>query len=276
MKIGVTALLTDETASPAEVARLAETYGLESLWLPEHTHIPARRRSRHPQFRGELPREYARTLDVFVALMEAASASSRLLLGTGICIVPERDPILLAKTVATLDFLSSGRLLFGVGAGWNLEELENHGVDPADRFRILDERIEAMKAIWSHEAASFHGKHVSFEEIWSWPKPTQRPHPPILLGSNGPLAIDRAVRLGAHWLPGYHRDDDVLVQRIREFREKTQGRLGVTLSTPPLEMSRLARLADAGAERAFFMLPSTRLEGMQQRLEEILGVTSRL
>jgi probable F420-dependent oxidoreductase len=208
--------------------------------------------------------------------MEAASASSRLLLGTGICIVPERDPILLAKTVATLDFLSSGRLLFGVGAGWNLEELENHGVDPADRFRILDERIEAMKAIWSHEAASFHGKHVSFEEIWSWPKPTQRPHPPILLGSNGPLAIDRAVRLGAHWLPGYHRDDDVLVQRIREFREKTQGRLGVTLSTPPLEMSRLARLADAGAERAFFMLPSTRLEGMQQRLEEILGVTSRL
>ena len=276
MKIGVTVFLTDETARPEEVAKLVEAYELESLWLPDHTHIPAAQRSRHPQFKEEVPREYTRMLDLFVALTTAAAATERLLLGTGICLLTERDPITTAKVVASLDLLSGGRLMFGVGAGWNLEELANHGVDPDDRFKVLDERVEAMKAIWIEDSASYRGRFVSFEQIWSWPKPLQKPHPPILLGANGPRAIDRAVRLGTHWLPGYHRDDDFLISRIREFRERTDDLLGVTLSTPPLDRDRLARLGEARAERAFFLLPSAEIEEVERRVEEIKRTTAGL
>ena len=194
--------ITDESASPDELARLVEDYGFDSLWLPDHTHIPRSMAAPHPLSREGLPREYYRLLDVFVALTAAAAATKRLLLGTGVCIVPQRDPIVTAKQVATLDVLSNGRFMFGVGAGWNLDEVRNHGVDPDDRFRVLDERVQSMKQIWTNEEASFHGKFVSFDAIFSWPKPTQLPHPPLLLGSNGARAIERAIRLGAQWMPG--------------------------------------------------------------------------
>ncbi len=157
---------------------MAEERGFESLLFPEHTHIPASRESPYPGG-GELPPEYSRTYDPFVALTAAAAATERLLIGTGICLVIERDPILTAKEVASLDKLSGGRFLFGVGAGWNREEMRNHGTDPAHRFSLMRERIEAMKAIWTQDEASYAGTHLNFERIWCWPKPEQQPHPPI-------------------------------------------------------------------------------------------------
>jgi len=155
IKFGITAFVTDESAPPDEVARLVEDYGFDSLWLPDHTHIPRAISAPHPLGSTELPREYYRLLDVFVALTVAATATRSLLLGTAVCLVPQRDPILTAKQVSTLDVVSNGRFLFGVGAGWNLDEMRNHGVDPKDRFGVLDERLESMKAIWTDDEASF-------------------------------------------------------------------------------------------------------------------------
>jgi len=196
-----------------------------------------------------------------------------LLLGTGVCIVPQRDPIVTAKQVATLDVLSNGRFMFGVGAGWNLDEVRNHGVDPDDRFRVLDERVESMKQIWTNEEASFHGKFVSFDAIFSWPKPTQLPHPPLLLGSNGARAIERAIRLGAHWMPGRHRDDDFLLRRITEYRSHGDRALGVTLMSPPLDTDRLSRFANSGVDRAIFTAKSSVRGEFERQLEHIQSVT---
>src|SRR4051794_38691957 len=192
MRFGLAIFLTDYSIAPDELARMAEDRGFESLFLPEHTHIPTSRRTPYPPG-GELPQEYWHTYDPFVALTAAAAATERLRIATGICLVVERDPITTAKEVASLDQLSSGRLLFGVGAGWNIEEMANHGTDGARRFGILRERVEAMKQIWSEEEASYHGEHVDFDGIWSFPKPAQRPHPPILVGGNGPKVVDRVL-----------------------------------------------------------------------------------
>src|SRR5437588_8875870 len=170
MQFGIAIFPTGDTLPPAVLARMIEVRGFESLFFPEHTHIPAERATPYPGG-GELPREYSRTLDPFIALTAAAAATTSLRLGTGICLVIERDPIVTAKEVASLDVLSGGRFLFGVGAGWNVEEMRNHGTDPARRFGVMRERIEAMKAIWTEDEASYRGEHVSFERIWSWPKP---------------------------------------------------------------------------------------------------------
>src|SRR5215472_335574 len=200
MKIGAFVFTTDRSIQPAELARELEAHGFESLWVPEHTHIPTARRSPYPGG-GELPGYYARALDPFVALTAAAAVTTRLLLATGVCLLVERDPIVTAKEVATLDWLSGGRFLFGVGGGWNREEMRNHGTDPATRWALLRERILAMKEIWTHDEAEFHGRFVDFEPIWSWPKPVQRPHPPVLIGSDGAGALDRVVDYGDGWVP---------------------------------------------------------------------------
>src|SRR5438067_39900 len=200
MKLGLAMFPTDDAVRPAELGRIAEEHGFESLFLPEHTHIPASRRSPYPGG-GELPREYSHTYDPFVALATAADATERITLATGICLVVERDPITTAKEVASLDHLSNGRFLFGVGAGWNREEMENHGTDPRRRFSLMRERVEAMKAIWTQDEAEYHGEHVDFDPIWSWPKPVQEPHPPVLIGGNGEKVIDRVVAFGHEWMP---------------------------------------------------------------------------
>jgi probable F420-dependent oxidoreductase len=273
LKLGITAFVTDESAPPDEVARLVEDYGFDSLWLPDHTHIPRDMAAPHPLSGDGLPREYFRLLDVFVALTAAAAATKHLLLGTGVCLVPQRDPIVTAKQVATLDVLSNGRFMFGVGAGWNLDEVRNHGVDPDDRFRVLHERVESMKEIWTNDEASFHGKFVSFDAIFSWPKPTQRPHPPVLLGSNGPRAVERAIRLGAHWMPGRHRDDDLLLQRIAEYHSHGDRAPGVTLMSPPLDTARLARFASSGVDRAIFTAKSAAPGEFERQLENVQSIT---
>jgi probable F420-dependent oxidoreductase len=196
---GVAFFATDLTSDVRDVARAAEDAGFESLFVAEHTHIPTSRRTPYPMG-GDLPPEYARTIDPFVGLMAAAGVTTRLRLGTGVCLVVERDPIVLAKEVSTLDLLSAGRLLFGVGAGWNAEELAHHGVDFADRFAVLDDRVRLMQSLWTQDEASYTGVHARLEPSWQWPKPAQSPVP-VLVGGGGPRAMQLAVDIGGEWMP---------------------------------------------------------------------------
>lgn len=201
MDIGIFSFNTEYTMPPHELAKACEARGLESLWLPEHTHIPASRESVIPGG-GELPKEYAHMSDPFIGLAAAAAVTTTLKLGTGISLVVEHDPIVQAKQVATLDRISNGRFIFGVGAGWNKEEMANHGTPPHRRWQVLTERLEAMKVIWREEEATYHGEFVNFDRIWCYPKPLTQPHPPILMGSlNSPTGRQRVVDLCDGWIP---------------------------------------------------------------------------
>jgi probable F420-dependent oxidoreductase len=245
---------------------MLEERGSESLWFPEHTHIPASRETPYPAG-GELPPEYSRTLDPFVALTAAAAATTTLRIGTGICLVVERDPIVTAKEVASLDHLSQGRLLFGVGAGWNREEMANHGTDPRTRMALMAERVEAMKALWTEEEATYRGDHVAFERVWSWPKPLQRPHPPVYVGGNGPTVLDRVLRFGDGWMPNVV-DDDTLLGQIAELRSRAGRDVPVTLNAAPRRPERLARYVEAGVERAIFYLRQGDRAALEERLDK--------
>ena len=257
MDFGVSYFPTDESVEPAELARMCEERGFESVFVTEHTHIPASRETPHPAG-DELPREYARIHDPFVALATIAEATDRIKLGTAICLVVERDPIITAKQVASIDRLSSGRMLFGVGAGWNLEEMRNHGTDPSVRFGVLRERVEAIKEIWSSDEASYHGKHVDFERIWCWPKPIQEPGPPVLVGGNGPTVFKRVLAYGDAWFPNRIGDDDSMIARIEELQrlgtDAARASIPVTLQIPPREPERVERYEQAGVTRCVFML----------------------
>ncbi|MHB8339743.1 MAG: LLM class F420-dependent oxidoreductase [Mycobacteriales bacterium] len=259
MQYGVIMFPADYAIGVVDLGRAVEERGFESLFFPEHTHIPANRISPYPGG-GELPEYYWHTLDPFVALAAVASTTERLLLGTGICLIVERDPITTAKEVASLDFLSGGRFLFGVGAGWNREEMANHGTDPRVRMAIMAERLHAMKVVWSEGEASFHGRYVDFERIWSWPKPVQRPHPPVLVGGNGPTVLDRVLDFGDEWMPNRIGDIAELARRIAELRargeEAGRPRIPVSLFGATPKRSSLDAYADAGVDRVLFYLPS--------------------
>jgi probable F420-dependent oxidoreductase len=200
MRFGIFSFVTDEGIRPDALARGAEERGFDSLFVGEHSHIPADRQTPYPAG-GELPDFYYRMYDPFVALSVAASATSTLLLGTGVTLLAQRDPIQTAKEVASLDHFSGGRVLFGVGAGWNLEEMRHHGTDPETRGRLLDERLNAMKELWTAEAATFHGEFTNFDRAKAWPKPVQQPHPPIYVGGNSRFAARRAAAHGGVWMP---------------------------------------------------------------------------
>jgi probable F420-dependent oxidoreductase len=262
MKFGVEMFPTDYSISAMALARAAEDLGFESLFVPEHTHIPASRRSPWPGG-AELPREYSHTLDPFVALSAAAAVTATLKLGTGICLVIERDPIVLAKEVASLDHLSGGRVLFGIGGGWNLEEMENHGTRPRVRWKVLRERILAMKEIWTRDEAEFHGQYVDFDPIWSWPKPVQRPHPPIIIGGNGPRTLERVIEYGDEWMPIGGRGGN-LAERIQELQ-----RLAAEAGRAPVPVSIfgvrpdpgvIGHYQELGVTRCVFGLPSADAE----------------
>ena len=212
---------TDYAIQPVELARAVEERGLDSLFFPEHTHIPTSRRSPWPGG-GELPMEYSHTHDLFVALGAAAAVTTRIKLGTGICLVVERDPILLAKEVASLDVISNGRVVLGIGGGWNAEEMENHGTDFKRRWKLVRERVLAMRAIWSNEKAEFHGEFVQFDPIWCWPKPVQAGGPPILLGSEAKRAFERVVDYCDGWIPINRGKIDGLKTAIAELRESAK------------------------------------------------------
>ena len=255
MEFGIGYFPTGDGMSPGAVARLVEARGHESLFFAEHTHIPASRDTPYPGG-GELPRKYSHTYDLFVALTAAALATSTLRVGSGICLVVERDPIITAKEVASLDHLSGGRFEFGVGAGWNREEMRNHGTDPRTRMRLMGERIGAMKAIWTQAEASYHGEFVEFERIWSWPKPAQRPHPPVLVGGNGPTVLERVLAFGDAWFPNYARDTGGLAERARELRARAERPIDLMVMGAPPRAAALEELQSLGCRRVVHWLPS--------------------
>jgi probable F420-dependent oxidoreductase len=271
MHYGVVMFATEYAMAPDELARALEERGFESLWLPEHTHIPASRQSPWPGG-GELPREYWSAYDPFVALMAAAGATRRLKLGTGICLVVERDPIVLAKEVATLDRLSGGRVLFGIGGGWNGEEMANHGTAWKSRWRLLRERVLAMKEIWTKREAEFHGEFVNFDKIWADPKPIQKPHPPVIIGGDGATTFERVVEFGDGWMP-LMRPNKNPVERIPELhaRLRKAGRdpksAPVSIFFAPPKKAALDALEAAGVERAIFGVPSEMRDGVLPRLD---------
>jgi probable F420-dependent oxidoreductase len=259
MHIGICIFATDYAIRIDELAREAEARGFESLFVPEHTHIPVSRRTPFPS--GEpLPKEYSHTLDPFVSLMAAAAATKRIRIGTGICLIIERDTITTAKEVASLDLLSGGRFEFGIGAGWNAEEMEDHGTDYKTRFKRLREQVLAMKEIWTKDEAEFHGEHVKFDKMWSWPKPAQKPHPPVLLGGESGHTLQRVVDFCDGWFPR-GRAADVILPALKDLRERAAkaGRDMKTISTSvfgakPDELT-VESYAAAGITRAILRLP---------------------
>lgn len=275
MEFGVTIFPTADAIAPSELARALEQRGFESLWVAEHTHIPAERRTRWPGG-GELPRMYYETLDPFVALTAAATASTTLKVATGICLVVQRDPITLAKEVASLDTVSDGRFLFGVGGGWNAEEMENHGTVFAGRWALMRERIEAMKAIWADDPAEYHGELVDFDPIWSKPKPVQRPHPPIHVGGTSPHGPRRAARYGDGWIPIHGRGsmlDELPV--VREECEKVgrdPSEIELTLYAAPPDPAEVERHEAAGVRRFVFGLPPAGPDVVLPLLDDYAGV----
>jgi probable F420-dependent oxidoreductase len=272
MKLGVAIFPTDYTIRPDDFARACEERGFESVWFPEHTHIPASRRTPYPAG-GELPKEYWHTHDPFVALMAAAGATKTIKLATGICLVIERDPITTAKEVASLDQLSNGRVLFGIGAGWNVEEMGHHGTDFRRRWKVLRERVEAMKRIWTEEAAEYHGEFVHFDAIWQYPKPLQKPHPPVILGSASKKSLQRVVDYCDGWVPiGFALRD--LPATIRELHAKAEaaGRdprsIELSLFWAPGDADALGRFADLGIARGILAVPSIDRDAVLRMLDE--------
>jgi probable F420-dependent oxidoreductase len=268
---GVVMFPTEYAIAPDELAQALEERGFESVWFPEHTHIPASRRTPWPGG-PDLPKDYWSSYDPFVALTAAAAATRRLKLGTGICLLVERDPIVTAKAVATVDRLSGGRFLFGIGGGWNAEEMENHGTIFKMRWRLLRERVLAMKEIWTKREAEFHGEFVNFDKIWADPKPLQKPHPPIIVGGDGATTFDRVVEFGDGWMP-INRPNMNPIARIPELRHRLEkaGRdpksVSVSLFYAPPDRPALEALAAAGVERAIFALPSEARDATLPRLD---------
>jgi probable F420-dependent oxidoreductase len=280
VKIGVLTFPTEYSVPPDELGQMVEEHGFESLFVAEHSHIPVSRATPYPGG-GELPDEYSHTYDPFVALTAAAAATTELTIATGICLVVERDPIMCAKEVSTLDRISGGRLLFGVGAGWNREEMANHGTDPKRRFSLLRERVEAMKAIWASDEAEYHGEHVSFDPIWQWPKPLQEPHPPILLGGNGPRVLDRVVAYADAWMPNWGLQTNAeLIARIAELQKLAadagRGEIPVTVYAVRAKLEVLQELAEAGVERAVLWIPPAARDEVAPRLERLAALAAGL
>jgi len=259
MNIGAYMFSTDFSIGIVELARALEERGFASLFVPEHTHIPTCRRSPWPGG-AELPKEYSHTLDPLVGLAAAAVATKKLRLGTGIALLTERDPIVTAKAVATLDLISNGRVDFGIGAGWNAEEMENHGTAFDTRFRVMVDRAKAMQAIWTQDEAAYKGEFTEFEPIWSWPKPVQKPHPPVLLGGETKHTLRRVMDFCSGWIPRGRAFGDPQAQmaRLERYAEEA-GRKMSTVSTTLFgatpDAGYLEKCAAAGVDCALIMLP---------------------
>ena len=252
MKFGISTFVTDEGIAPGALATAIEVRGFDSLFVAEHTHIPLSRKSPWPRG-GELPRRYYRTLDPFVALTAAAATTERLLLGTGVALVVERDPIITAKEVASLDLVSGGRMIFGIGVGWNREEMENHSTDPRTRGKLMNERIRAMIEIWTKAEPEFHGEYVDFDPIGLWPKPVQKPYPPIYVGGGSP-AFERIAQFGDAWLanglpPGK------LGPMMGELREVAGRDVPVSVFNAYSELEDLEAYTELDVERVLVRLP---------------------
>ncbi|WP_047864881.1 LLM class F420-dependent oxidoreductase [Rubrobacter aplysinae] len=271
MKFGISTFVTDDGIAPAPLARAIEERGFDSLFVAEHTHIPASRETPYPGG-GDLPDKYYKTLDPFVTLTAAACATERLLLGTGVALMIERDTITTAKEVASLDLVSGGRFVFGVGVGWNREEMANHGTDPGSRGKLLDEQLRALREIWTREEAEFHGEYVDFDPIFSRPKPVQQPHPPIYVGG-GEAAFDRVRENGDAWLAN-GVPPDKLEPMLETLREQTGREVPVTVFGATAEPDALEGYQRLGVERALVMLPTLPERETIERLDELAEATA--
>jgi len=281
MEFGASIFFTDYSISPVELALALEERGFESLWVAEHSHIPVPRRTPAPGG-GELPKRYYEVMDPFVTLSVAAAVTKRLKLGTGVCLTIQRDTIQTAKLVASLDQVSNGRFLFGIGGGWNAEEIENHGTQFATRFKKMREQVEAMKQIWTKSTAEYHGEIVNFSPMSSWPKPVQKPHPPVILGGAFPWAARRAIRYGDGWIPiaGTGRADPFdYLPRFRQMAEEA-GRdprsLPVTLGGAPEDADLLKRYRDLGVVRANFPVPPAKADEVLPKLDRLADLMRQL
>jgi probable F420-dependent oxidoreductase len=260
MQLGVTIFATDRSMSPVEVAREAEARGFASLYVPEHTHIPISRRTPPPTGEAVLAEEYLRTLDPYVALAAAASVTRSLRLGTGIALVAQHDPIVLAKTLATLDHLSNGRLVVGIGYGWNEDEMESHGVDPRRRRALVREKMLAMQALWSKDVADFEGEFVRFAPSWQWPKPVQQPRPKILIGgAAGPILFAQIAEYADGWIPiggaGLQRTLPEL-RRAWDARGRDPGQLEIVPMGVLPDRAKLEFYEKLGVKESVLRLPS--------------------
>jgi probable F420-dependent oxidoreductase len=261
MQIGAVMFFTTDSMQPAPLARAMEERGFESLWVPEHTHIPSSLRSAYPAS-GGLVRAYYELMDPFLALNTAATVTTKLKVGTGIALITQRDPIVTAKMVSSIDQLSQGRFLFGVGNGWNQDEIENHGTAFESRHKLARERVEAMKTIWAEEEPEYHGEFVSFGKMKQWPKPFQKPHPPIIVGGAFPSAARRAVRYGDGWIPRddwLDRDGIEVLDKFRAMaREAGRDPASLSISTFRVrdDLERLKRYRELGIDRVVFSLPA--------------------
>jgi len=275
MDFGVTMFPTDYAIRPDELAKALEERGFESYWAPEHTHIPASRNTPWPGG-PELPRDYWHTYDPFVALTIAAAATTTLKLATGICLIIQHDPLTLAKQIASLDQLSGGRFLFGIGGGWNVEEIENHGTVFKTRFRQLREKVLAMKEIWTQDEAEFHGDFVDFDKIWAFPKPLQKPHPPIIMGGDGPTTFDRVIEFCDGWMPiqGRAAEGPDLPEKIAILKQRATdaGRdpasISISVFAAQPTQENISRLGEAGVERVVFSLPAADKETVLPLIDE--------
>ena len=260
---------------PGALAEAVEARGFESLLFADHTHIPATPATAEAFAgvwgAGVIPPN-AHVFDLFVAMTAAATATTTVRVGSGVCLVVERDPIVTAKQVASIDVLSGGRVLFGVGVGWILEEIKNHGVNPTQRWAVQKERVQAMRAIWTDQQAEFHGEHVDFDPIYSWPKPVQHPHPPVLVGGAGKTVFERVLAYGDGWMPEYGAPVEELAARITELqalaRDAGRGRTPVTVFNAPAEQDHLKRLRDAGVDRAVLRAPSKGRDETERFLDQ--------
>ena len=265
MQFGIDIGPTEHSIDVRELGKLVEDYGFESIFFPDHTHKPA--------VSGQIARDSFHMLDPFIALTAVAGATERLKLGFGICLVIQRDPILMAKEVATLDLLSGGRVLFGIGAGWHRGEMRNHGTDPRTRFALMREQVLVMKSLWAEDETVFDGEHLSYGPIWLWPKPVQQPHPPIMVGGEGPTVLERVVNYGDEWFPNAH---DGIEERVRELQwlAAAAGRepIPVTVIHTKPDIETVRRYADAGVTRCLFSLPSRGRDEIEPLLEEFADV----
>jgi probable F420-dependent oxidoreductase len=272
VKFGVGYFPTDKGPDPATFARLVEERPFESLFFADHTHIPASRETPYPAG-TELPWEYSHIHDPFVALMAAGAATDRIKLGTGVCLVIERDPIATAKAAASVDRLTGGRFLFGVGAGWNREEMANHGTNPSRRFSLMRERVEAIKEIWTSDEATYHGEHVNFDRIWCWPKPLTEPHPPVIVGGHGKKVLERVLAFGDEWMPNRIGDDEKISARVARLRQAGEdagrGPIPTTLANATTEPDVLELYENAGVHRAVFWLAQGDVSDAERRLDRI-------
>jgi probable F420-dependent oxidoreductase len=282
MKVGGAVFFTDYSMTPAEMGRALEERGFDSLWAPEHSHIPLSRKSPFPSG-GEVPKKYYDAMDPFVALTAAAAATTKLLVGTGVCLVAQRDPIQTAKLVASIDHVSNGRFLFGVGNGWNQDEMENHGTVFEQRHKLARERIEAMKVIWTKSKAEYHGEFVNFDPMMAWPKPVQKPHPPILVGGAFPFSARRALRYGDGWLPHRARKqyDDVfdLMPNFRQMAAEANRDLAsvpVTIWGAKPDADLLKRDRDGGVSRVIITFESAKLNEVLPELDKWAAIIRKL